>query len=210
MRKTITVNDPLQYKGLVLPVELRTAGGTTDEVSVRRPDRLSRWGDLSLAPNRAGPESAGSDTIAVWTLRPELPGGEDGAPRWSSKTGETVRHFWILQQSPDQDRQQKDGAVLFFRRSETPDVPGRRVARRTPGSMSCGSAVALMVIGISRAFFLSHQRVWVRLNRGRTAAGGLLAGSASRNRLLREEIRENFRTQREGGGTNEQRHPVHL
>jgi cytochrome c biogenesis protein len=52
-----------------------------------------------------------------------------------------------------------------------------------------------MVIGITMAFFLSHQRVWVRLTQvqdGRVEV--VLAGSASRNRIAFEKKFEKILT----------------
>ena len=47
---------------------------------------------------------------------------------------------------------------------------------------------ALMVIGLSMAFFLSHQRVWVRLAKGQDGrVEVVLGGAASRNRLAFEK-----------------------
>jgi cytochrome c biogenesis protein len=52
-----------------------------------------------------------------------------------------------------------------------------------------------MVVGIIIAFFLSHQRVWIRLSPspdGRVEV--VLAGSASRNRLAFEKKFEKIQT----------------
>jgi len=46
----------------------------------------------------------------------------------------------------------------------------------------------LMVIGIMIAFFLSHQRLWIRLSRGGDGrVDVVLAGSTNKNRLVFEK-----------------------
>jgi len=60
---------------------------------------------------------------------------------------------------------------------------GLQVAK-DPGVNVVWLGCTLMVVGIIMAFFLSHQRVWIRLSPsqdGRVEV--VLAGSASRNRL---------------------------
>ena len=64
---------------------------------------------------------------------------------------------------------------------------GLQVAK-DPGVNIVWLGCALMVIGITMAFFLSHQRVWVRLAQGQDGrVEVVLAGSASRNRLAFEK-----------------------
>jgi cytochrome c biogenesis protein len=71
---------------------------------------------------------------------------------------------------------------------------GLQVAK-DPGVNVVWLGCALMVIGITMAFFLSHQRVWVRLTQvqdGRVEV--VLAGSASRNRIAFEKKFEKILT----------------
>jgi len=58
---------------------------------------------------------------------------------------------------------------------------------------------ALMVIGLLMAFFLSHQRVWVRLAQGRTAVSRSSRGLRQPEPAASREIRETT-DRRQGGG----------
>ena len=71
---------------------------------------------------------------------------------------------------------------------------GLQVAK-DPGVNIVWFGCALMVIGLIMAFFLSHQRVWVRLAQGTDGrVEVVLAGSASRNRLAFEKRFEKLQT----------------
>jgi len=186
MRKTITVNDPLQYKGVwFYQSSYGQAGGTTARVSVRHPDG-SPMGDLSLAPNEPVPID-GFGTIRGVDYDQNFQGRGPALQVVVEKPGKPADNFWILQQSPDQDRQRKDALVFSFGGLNSKMYTGLQVAK-DPGVNVVWLGCALMVIGISMAFFLSHQRVWVRLARGQDGrVEVVLAGSASRNRIAFEK-----------------------
>jgi len=103
------------------------------------------------------------------------------------KPGKPAENFWLLQQSPDRDRQRKDTRLFSFGGLNTKMFTGLQVAK-DPGVNVVWLGCALMIIGIAMAFFLSHQRVWVRLAQGQDGrVEVVLAGSASRNRLAFEK-----------------------
>src|SRR5512134_3048676 len=112
-RKTITVNDPLQYKGIwFYQSSYGQAGGATALVSVRRPNG-SPMGDLSLAPNEPVPIE-GYGTIRGLNYDQNFQGRGPALQVVVEKPGKPPDNFWILQQSPDQDRQRKDALALSF------------------------------------------------------------------------------------------------
>ena len=194
VRKTIVVNDPLQYKGIwFYQSSYGPAGETTALVSVRRPDGLP-LGDLSLSPNEPVPID-GYGTVRGVNYSENLQGRGPALQVVVEKPGKPSVNFWLLQQVPDQDRQRKDALVFSFgglRNSRM--FTGLQVAR-DPGVNVVWLGCALMVIGIIMAFFLSHQRVWVRLAQGQDGRVEVaLAGSASRNRLAFEKKFEKILT----------------
>jgi len=193
IRKTITVNDPLQYKGVwFYQSSYGQAGGATALVSVRRPDG-SPMGDLSLAPNEPVPID-GYGTIRGVNYDQNFQGRGPALQVVIEKPGKPSDNFWIPQQSPGQDRQRKDALVFSFGGLNSKMYTGLQVAK-DPGVNVVWLGCALMVIGISMAFFLSHQRVWVRLYRGQDGrVEVVLAGSASRNRIAFEKKFEKIQT----------------
>jgi len=186
LRKTITVNDPLQYKGIwFYQSSYGQAGGTTAQVSVRRADG-SPLGTLSLAPNEPAPID-GYGTVRGVNYDQNFQGRGPALQVVVEKPGKPAENFWLPQQMPDQDRQRKDALVFSFGGLDSKMFTGLQVAK-DPGVNIVWLGCALMVIGISMAFFLAHQRVWVRLAPGQDGRVEVaLAGSASRNRLAFEK-----------------------
>jgi cytochrome c biogenesis protein len=186
LRKTITVNDPLQYKGIwFYQSSYGQAGGTTALVSIRRSDG-SPEGVLSLAPNEPVPID-GYGTVRGVNYDQNFQGRGPALQVVVEKPGKPADNFWLLQQLPDQDRQRNDALAFSFGGLNSKMFTGLQVAR-DPGVNVVWLGCALMVIGITMAFFLSHQRVWVRLAQGQDGRVEVaLAGSASRNRLAFEK-----------------------
>jgi cytochrome c biogenesis protein len=193
LRKTITVNDPLQYKGIwFYQSSYGQAGGVTAQVAVRRPDG-SPAGTLSLAPNEAVPID-GYGTVRGVNYDQNFQGRGPALQVVVDKPGKPSAAFWLLQQMPDQDRQRNDAMVFSFGGLDSKMFTGLQVAK-DPGVNVVWLGCALMVIGITMAFFLSHQRVWVRLAQGQDGRVEVaLAGSASRNRIAFEKKFEKIQT----------------
>jgi len=193
LRKTITVNDPLQYKGIwFYQSSYGQAGGTTALVSVRRPDG-SPVGAWALAPNEPVPID-GYGTVRGVNYDENFQGRGPALQVVVEKPGKPADNFWLLQQLPDQDRQRNDARVFSFGGLNSKMFTGLQVAK-DPGVNVVWLGCALMVLGITMAFFLSHQRVWVRLAQGQDGrVEVVLAGSASRNRLAFEKKFEKLLT----------------
>ena len=186
LRKKIVVNDPLQYKGIwFYQSSYGQAGSATAQVTVR---------DAGGAP---------VTTLSLYAGQPvEIPGyggvtGMDYQPDYQGlgpallveleKPGQQNARFWLPQARPDFDRQRKDRYSFSFGGLHQAFYTGLQVAK-DPGVNIVWVGCTLMVIGILIAFFMSHQRLWVRLT---PSADGrvevVLAGSASKNRLAFEK-----------------------
>jgi cytochrome c biogenesis protein len=186
LRKKIVVNDPLQYKGIwFYQSSYGQAGSASAQVAVL---------DASGVPVR---------TLSLFAGQPvEIPGygsvtGMDYQPNYQGlgpallvgleKPGQPPGQFWLLQNRPDFDRQRKDRYFFAFGGLSQAFYTGLQVAK-DPGVNVVWVGCTLMVVGILIAFFMSHQRLWVRLS---PAADGrvevVLAGSASKNRLAFEK-----------------------
>jgi len=186
LRKTITVNDPLQYKGIwFYQSSYGQAGDVTAQVAVRRPDG-SPAGTLSLRPNEPI-QIDGYGTIRGLNADQNYQGKGPALQVVVEKPRKPADNFWLLQQLPEQDRQRKDTMVFSFGGLNSRMFTGLQVAK-DPGVNVVWLGCALMVIGLSMAFFLSHQRVWVRLAKEQDSrVEVVLAGAASRNRLAFEK-----------------------
>ena len=193
-KQDVVVNDPLQYKGIwFYQSSYGQTGETTALLSVRRPDG-SPVGDLSLSPEEMA-RIPGYGTIRGVKYSPDLRGRGPALQVVVEKPGKPAAIFVLFQRQPDQDRERKDTLVFSFGGLTNPKMfTGLQVAK-DPGVNIVWLGCALMILGITMAFFLSHQRVWVRLAQGPDGrVEVVLAGTASRNRLAFEKRFEKLQT----------------
>jgi cytochrome c biogenesis protein len=192
-KKDVIVNDPLQYKGIwFYQSSYGQAGGATAHVSVSRPDG-NPLANLALPPNEPA-TIPGVGAIRGVNYDQNLQGNGPALQVVLERPGQPEASFWVFQARPHQFAQGKDSLVLAFGGLNSKMFTGLQVAM-DPGVNIVWLGCALMVVGIIMAFFLSHQRVWVRLA---PSADGrvevVLAGSASRNRLAFEKKFERIQT----------------
>jgi cytochrome c biogenesis protein len=193
LRKTIVVNDPLQYKGIwFYQSSYGQAGGATAQVAVARRDGTP-VSMLALSANAPVPID-GYGVVRAVNYEQDFRGNGPALQLVVEKPGQPAASFWLFQRRPDLDRQRADSLVFSFGGLSSKMFTGLQVAK-DPGVNIVWLGCSLMVIGLIMAFFLSHQRVWVRLAQG--TAGRVevvLAGSASRNRLAFEKRFEKLQT----------------
>jgi cytochrome c biogenesis protein len=192
-KKDVIVNDPLQYKGIwFYQSSYGQAGGTTAQLSVSRADG-SPVANLALPPNEPA-SIPGVGAIRGVNYDQNLQGNGPALQVVLQRPGQPEASFWVFQARPQQFAQGKDSLVLAFGGLNSKMFTGLQVAK-DPGVNVVWLGCALMVVGIIMAFFLSHQRVWVRLapsQDGRVEV--VLAGSANRNRLAFEKKFERIQT----------------
>ncbi len=186
LRKTIEVNDPLRYKGVwFYQSSYGAAGASTVSVTVRNPD--GGGGEtVSLSPGRTA-EISGYGRISAVDYRTDFQGLGPALLVVLEKPGKPQVQFWLLKAFPEFDRQRGDTRYLSFAGLNEIFYTGLQVAR-DPGVNIVWVGCALMVVGIIIAFFLSHQRLWIRLARaGDGRVEVVLAGSTNKNRLAFEK-----------------------
>ncbi|MDD5762388.1 MAG: cytochrome c biogenesis protein ResB [bacterium] len=193
LRKTIVVNDPLQYKGIwFYQSSYGQADGATARVAVSRKDGTP-MGTLALKANEQVPID-GYGTVRGVNYDQNFQGNGPALQVVVEKPGQPAASFWLFQGRTDLDRQRADSLVFSFGGLSSKMYTGLQVAK-DPGVNIVWLGCALMVIGLTMAFFLSHQRVWVRLSPGTDGrVEVVLAGSASRNRLAFEKKFEKILT----------------
>jgi cytochrome c biogenesis protein len=192
-RKTIVVNDPLQHNGIwFYQSSYGQAGGATAQVTVRKADG-SPMGTLALPPNEPM-RIDGYGTVRGVNYEQNFQGNGPALQLVVEKPGKPAAEFWVFQSRPDLDRQRNDSLAFSFGGLASKMFTGLQVAK-DPGVNVVWLGCALMVVGIIMAFFLSHQRVWVRLSQAQDGrVDVVLAGSASRNRLAFEKRFEKLQT----------------
>jgi cytochrome c biogenesis protein len=189
LRKTIVVNDPLRYKGIwFYQSSYGQAAGATATLAARKADGGPPVMLNLSAGQRA--EIPGYGMISALDYQENFHGFGPALLVALEKPQALPAQFWLLKGYPDFDRQRRDDFVLSFAGIDTVFYTGLQVAR-DPGVNVVWLGCILMVAGILIAFFMSHQRVWLRL--APTGDGRVemtLAGTASRNRIAFERTFE--------------------
>ncbi len=185
LRKTIEVNDPLRYKGVwFYQSSYGSAGAATAELHVSRTGG-EHVGDLSLAAGQAV-QVPGYGVLTGLDYQQNYQGMGPALLVRLEKPGGKASEFWLPQMQPGADARRGDPFFFSFGGLKEMFYTGLQVAH-DPGVNVVWAGCALMVIGILIAFFLSHQRVWVRVAAGPEGkVDVVLAGTTSRNRLAFE------------------------
>lgn len=181
MRKTITVNDPLVYKGVwFYQSSYGQEGGATAQVAVSRQDGTPA-GNLSLAPNEPV-RIDGYGVVRGVNYEQDFQGNGPALQVVIEKPGRPASDLWILQGRPDLDRGRKDSLVFSFGGLTAKMYTGLQVAK-DPGVNVVWLGCLLLTAGMMISFFVSHTRIWIRLSPGlRGKVEVTAAGSANRNR----------------------------
>ena len=181
LRKTITVNDPLVYKGVwFYQSSYGQEDGATAQVAVRRQDGTPA-GNLSLAPNEPV-RIDGYGVVRGVNYEQDFQGKGPALQMVIEKPGRPASDLWILQGQPDRDRGRNDSLVFSFGGLTAKMYTGLQVAK-DPGVNVVWLGCLLLTAGMMVSFFLSHRRIWIRLAEGPHGKVEVTAaGSANRNR----------------------------
>lgn len=196
----VIVNDPLTYKGITFyQSSYGNAGdyfftvsdvsgkeGATFKVdrnsSVTLPDGSSmhiieETDDVStFAPALSGPavqveihdQRGGAEKVIVYANHPEL----------------NIQHA----------KEHSGGLVLQYKGSQKRMYTGLQVAK-DPGVWVVWLGCLLMVVGIYVAFFMSHRRIWVRVENGTITIGGNASKNQAGFQLFMEQLVTKFKKQ---------------
>lgn len=181
LRKTITVNDPLVYKGVwFYQSSYGQEGGATAQVAVRRQDGTPA-GNLSLGPNEPV-RIEGYGVVRGVSYEQDFQGQGPALQVVVEKPGQPASDLWILQGRPDLDRGRNDSLVFSFGGLTSKMYTGLQVAK-DPGVNVVWLGCLLLTAGMMGSFFVSHRRIWIRLAEGPHGKVEVtVAGSANRNR----------------------------
>ncbi len=177
----VIVNDPLSYKGITF---YQSSYGQSGEGSLYHFNVSRRGGSggaqLDLKKGEQVTLNGGATlevleaTQDVRQFMPEFSG--PAAKVLLKMPGKAPASFIVFKNHPEIEEQRKGELVLEYAGADEKLYTGLQVAK-DPGVWIVWLGCALMTIGIYMAFFLSHNRVWIRISNGRVVMGG----TASKN-----------------------------
>lgn len=175
------VNSPLTYKGITFyqssygqagegaayhfTVAPR-GGGEAVKLDLKKGEEVTLGGGIKLQVLES--------TQDVKQYMPEFSG--PAAKVQLTMPGKSSESFIVFKNHPEVEEQRKGELVIQYAGADEKLFTGLQVAK-DPGVWIVWLGCALMTIGICMAFFLSHNRLWVRISGGRAVFGG----TASKN-----------------------------
>ena len=178
----VIVNDPLTYKGITFyQSSYGNAGNyffTVSDLDGKNPVSLSIEGKSSVSL----PDGSSMHVVeATQDVSQFSPGLSGPAAQVELHTADgKAESFVVYANHPELNiqhaRQHGAGPVIHFKGAEELMYTGLQVAK-DPGVEVVWLGCFLMVIGIYAAFFMSHRRIWVRIQNGSVTIGG----NASKN-----------------------------
>lgn len=181
VRKTIQVNDPLEYGGFTFyqasfqPVE----GDEKVRLSIGKPGQPKSEHVVTPGTTLTIP---GSDVSFVpLEVIPQYASLGPALRMQQVQPGKPPTSFVVFQEHPDFDEQVRRGEfALQYKGADKTYMTGLQVAS-FPGVSVVFTGFALMFIGMYMAFFMSHRRYWLRLRPDGQRVEAVVAGSARRH-----------------------------
>ncbi len=178
----VIVNDPLSYKGITFyQSSYGNAGNyflTVTDLDGKNPVNLTVSGQASVSL----PDGSSLHIMeATKDIAPFVAGltGAAAQVELHTASGKTEK-FVIYANHPELNikhaQEHGTGPVIHYKGAEERMYTGLQVAR-DPGVEIVWLGCFLMVIGIYIAFFMSHRRIWIRIQDGAVTVGG----NASKN-----------------------------
>ena len=178
----VIVNDPLSYKGITFyQSSYGNAGNyflTITDLDGKNPVPLTVSGQSSVSL----PDGSSLHVMeATKDVAPFVAGLTGPAAQVELHTAKgNVEKFVIYANHPELNikhaQEHGTGPVIHYRGAEERMYTGLQVAK-DPGVEIVWLGCFLMVIGIYIAFFMSHRRIWIRIQNGSVTVGG----NASKN-----------------------------
>ena len=177
----IIVNDPLSYKGITF---YQSSYGQSGEGSLYHFNVSRRGGsdgahfDLKKGERVTLNGGATLEVLeATQDVRQFMPEFSGPAAKVTLKMpGKNPESFIVFKNHPEIEEQRKGELVLQYAGADEKLYTGLQVAK-DPGVWIVWFGCALMTLGIMMAFFLSHNRIWIRISNGKAVMGG----TASKN-----------------------------
>jgi cytochrome c biogenesis protein len=177
LRKSIVVNDPLDYKGFTF---YQSSYQAYDEylVTIQNQNTGARKIFLAKPGNEIKWQEAGINFGIVSLLQPDN-WGRYRLKIWFSDGKGDPSVFW-LDGETSVSVERADAAYAF--KSKQLYATGLQVAK-DPGVWPVYIGCTMMLLGLIVAFFLSHKRVWVYIYDEESKTKLLVAGSSNKNKV---------------------------
>lgn len=172
----VVVNDPLTYKGITFYQSSYGSAGESAAFYFTVKDRKTGTSTHLVAHQGDQTPLPGGGYLKVIEATPEvkafIPGFSGPAAKVEVGTGSGMpRSFIVFKNYPDFDEKRGGEQVFTYDGSDEKFYTGLQVAK-DPGVWVVWLGCALMVGGICMAFFMSHKRIWIRVEDNRLVLGG--------------------------------------
>lgn len=195
----VIVNDPLSYKGITFYQSSYGNAGNY-HFTVSGPDGkgevpLSVSSDSSVTL----PDGGSMHVIeATEDISPYAPGLSGPAVQVELHSPDGAsEQFVVYANHPELNikhaQQHKGGAVIHYKGADLRMYTGLQVAK-DPGVWIVWLGCFLMVIGVYAAFFMSHKRIWVRIQNGTVTVGGNASKNQASFLLFLDGLVDKFKT----------------
>ncbi|MDT8396706.1 MAG: cytochrome c biogenesis protein ResB [bacterium] len=180
VKKRIEVNHPLIVDGIYF---YQSSYGVDRNSSVTLqlldPSGKVAGPDVTVVAGQSFQAMGDPSNYQVEEIIPNITGGRPGV-KIAQFLGNTHRDFYLLEAAPDRDKSR--GGSVYFRIKGTSirEYTGLQVAW-DPGVPVVWLACFVMIIGLYIAFFVAHQRIWVRVDLDSDESAVLMAGTTNRN-----------------------------
>jgi cytochrome c biogenesis protein len=180
LSRRIEVNHPLIVDGIYF---YQSSYGVDPGSSVTL-EVLDPSGKISGPGVRAGvgQEFRVMGDPSLYVVEEIIPNAVAGRPgvKMAQVLGNSHRDFYLLSAAPDRDKT-RGGSVYFrIRDTDIREYTGLQVAW-DPGVPIVWLACGIMILGLYMAFFIPHQRIWIRVGLEPDETAVLMAGTTSRN-----------------------------
>jgi len=195
-KKTIEVNDPLIYRGVYFyQSSYGVVPGGGGEVALRiTPRGVGQGREYRAAVNRRFQIEGTEDAAEVESILPDF--AMDGQGGFFSRSdeprnpaarviiypkGKEPYKTWAFAQFPDFHRKPDEQYTVNFLQYYPRLYTGLQVTR-DPGVWIVWVGCTVLILGICLAFFSSHRRIWLRVEKHDKYCTAVLAGTSTKNR----------------------------
>lgn len=195
----VIVNDPLQYKGITFYQSSYGNAGdyffTIGDLSGGKTVPLTVSGDESVSLPDGSSMHVTDSTDDVSAFVPGLSGPavqvEMHAPNGKAES------FVVYANHPELNLQHAKehgkGPVIHYKGAQKKMYTGLQVAR-DPGVWIVWLGCFMMVAGVYVAFFMSHRRIWIRIQNGSVTMGGNASKNPAAFQRSFEELTEKLKS----------------
>ena len=186
--KTIQVNDPLEYEGFTLYQSSYQPVPGDERVQLAIGRRGTPKTLFNVTPGTRIDVPGTTTSFTPLEIIPQYASMGEALRVQQVTEGQPPTSFVVFKNYPDFDENVRRGEfALHFKGSDKTYMTGIQVGR-VPGIEVVFWGFALMFVGMYMAFFMSHRRYWVRLQKAKDGSWtATVAGAARRHQYAFEE-----------------------